>query len=238
MEETEGHTMIQDLDEIGNFDAESLLQAIKSDIRYHEVIHGCLNCGICSGSCPSHRFFDYSPRIVIQTVLNGDAEKVKEMMDEYIWACAQCYTCALRCPFHNSPGGLVMIMREVAVWRGMPAVSRLLKPYGRVLLKVLSIGNQLTPDMIQPDFFPDWGPKIPWSSTDLAIKRKAIPVYTLQVTTSAWKVSPETSYELYTIYEETGIFKLVEDVDPNLFEVVNDMVQELREQVEEERARS
>ena len=125
-----------------------------------------------------------------------------------------------------------MIMREVAVWRGMEAVHRLLKPYGRVLLKVLSLGNQLTPDMIQPDFFPDWGPKIPWSSTDLAIKRKAIPVYTLQVTTSAWRVSPETSYELYTIYEETGVFKLIEQIDPNLYEVVADMVEEVRDTVD------
>ncbi len=222
-------------DDVGQQDAQSLLDAIQSDLRYEEVIHGCLNCGVCSGSCPSHRFFDYSPRIVVQTVLSGDAEAVKGMMDEYIWACAQCYTCAMRCPFHNSPGGLVMIMREVAVWRGMEAVHRLLKPYGRVLLKVLSIGNQLTPDMIQPDFFPDWGPKIPWSSTDLAIKRKAIPVYTLQVTTSAWRVSPETSYELYSIYEETGVFRLIEEIDPNLYEVVADMVEDLRDMVESAR---
>ena len=30
-------------------------------------------------------------------------------------ACAQCYTCAARCPFENSPGGLIMLMREAAI---------------------------------------------------------------------------------------------------------------------------
>lgn len=51
----------------------------------------------------------------------------------------------------------------------------LLKPYGRALLKVMTTGNQLSADMLQPDFFPDWGPKMLDNMGNLRAKRMAIP---------------------------------------------------------------
>jgi len=51
----------------------------------------------------------------------------------------------------------------------------LLKPYGRALLKVMTTGNQLSADMLQPDFFPDWGPETLDNMGNLRAKRMAIP---------------------------------------------------------------
>ena len=65
------------------------------------------------------------------------------------------YTCAARCPFQNSPGGLVIIMREVAIKHGMQSAKDVLRPFLRVLLKVISTGNQLAPNMITRETFPD-----------------------------------------------------------------------------------
>jgi heterodisulfide reductase subunit C len=38
-----------------------IVEEVKSDFRFKEYIFGCLNCGVCTASCPSNRFFDYSP---------------------------------------------------------------------------------------------------------------------------------------------------------------------------------
>ena len=62
-------------------------------------------------------------------------------------------TCAARCPFKNSPGGLVSIMREVAIKHEMQSAKDVLRPFGRVMLKLITTGNQLSPDMIKPDHF-------------------------------------------------------------------------------------
>jgi heterodisulfide reductase subunit C len=150
-------------------------------------------------------------------------------MQEKIWACAQCYTCAARCPFDNSPGGLVMIMREVAIKRGMRSAKDVLRPFSRVLLKLVSTGNQLAPNMITPEHFPDWGPNISKVEAPLEVLRKAIPVPTLHTMETAWAVNLKTSNELYTIWEESGVLDGLEAIDENLFDVISDIMDEKRE---------
>jgi heterodisulfide reductase subunit C len=154
-------------------------------------------------------------------------------MQEKIWACAQCYTCAARCPFQNSPGGLVMIMREVAIKHGMDSAKEALRPFSRVLLKIVTTGNQLAPNMITPDGFADWGPKISKVDAPLNVLRKAIPMPTMHTMDTAWEVNLKTSIELYTIWEETGVLEQIEIIDETLFDVVTDVMDEKREEYNE-----
>ena len=208
---------------------EEILKEAKEDFRYKEWVRSCLNCGLCTGVCPSHRFFDFSPRIVIQNLMSNDPNLVYGMMDEYIWACAQCFACSTICPTLNNPGGAVAILREIAVRKGMESAQRILKPYSRSLLKLMTVGTQLSPDMIQPEAFPDWGPHVKGELKDLALQRQAQPIPTMRVTNNAWYVDPETSKELAVIYEEAGVFDLIAKLDPNLHEVIMDFVEEMRE---------
>ena len=206
---------------------------IRGDFRYDHELNGCLNCGICTATCPSAQFYDYSPREIVQLLWTENVEQIYDAMQEKIWACAQCMTCAARCPFKNSPGGLVMIMREVAIKHGMQSAKDVLRPFGRVMLKLITTGNQLSPDMIQPDHFPDWGPNIQKVEGDLKSLRKAIPVKTLQTTDTAWEVSLKTSVEMYTIWEMTGVLKSLELMDENLFDVIEDFIDEKKEDYED-----
>ena len=150
-------------------------------------------------------------------------------MQEKIWSCAQCYTCAARCPFGNSPGGLVMLMREAAIKHGMESAKNVLRPFSRVMLKLISTGNQLAPDMITKDAFPDWGPNVAKIDAPLKILRKAIPMPTLNTTETAWEVNLKTSVELYTIWEMTGVLDQLETIDENLFDVITDIMDEKRQ---------
>ena len=45
---------------------QEIFEDIKSDLRYEHELNGCLNCGICTATCPSAHFYDYSPREIVQ----------------------------------------------------------------------------------------------------------------------------------------------------------------------------
>ena len=121
----------------------------------------------------------------------------------------------------------------MSIRHGMQSAKDVLRPFGRVMLKLITTGNQLSPDMIQPDHFPDWGPNIQKVEGDLRILRKAIPVRTLQTVETAWEVSLKTSVEMYTIWEMTGVLKSLETMDENLFDVIEDFIDEKREDYED-----
>jgi heterodisulfide reductase subunit C len=94
---------------------EEIFQDIQADLRFDHELNGCLNCGICTATCPAAHYYDFSPREIVQLLWTENLEGIYDAMQEKIWSCAQCYTCAARCPFGNSPGGLVMLMRETAI---------------------------------------------------------------------------------------------------------------------------
>jgi heterodisulfide reductase subunit C len=47
---------------------------------------------------------------------------------------------------------------------------------------------------------------------------------------TAWEVNLKTSIELYTIWEETGVLRQLENIDENLFDVVSDVMDEKRDE--------
>ena len=83
---------------------EEIFADIQSDLRFDHELNGCLNCGICTATCPAAHYYDFSPREIVQLLWTENLEGIYDAMQEKIWACAQCYTCAARCPFGNSPG--------------------------------------------------------------------------------------------------------------------------------------
>ena len=212
---------------------EEIFGDIKSHALYDHELYGCLNCGICTATCPAAHYYDFSPREIVQLLLTENLEGIYDAMQEKIWACAQCYTCAARCPFHNSPGGLIMLMRETAIKHGMQSAKDVLKPFTRVLMKLITTGNQLAPNMITADTFADWGPGIAKIKAPLDILRKAIPVPTMHTLDTAWVVNIKTSIELYTIWEASGVLDQLETIDPNLFDVVTDIMDEKRDEYQE-----
>ena len=213
------------------------LEAIFTDIKAHPLfdheLFGCLNCGICTATCPSAHYYDFSPREIVQLLWTENLDGIHDAMQEKIWACAQCYTCAARCPFHNSPGGLVMILRETAIKHGMQSARDVLKPFSRVLMKVISTGNQLAPNMITKEAFADWGPNVVKVDAPLKLLRQAIPVPTLHTMDTAWEVNIKTSIELYSIWEATGVLDQLALVDENLLDLITDIMDEKRADYED-----
>lgn len=212
--------------EVSYEEKERLFLEVKSDPRYEDFLYGCYECGICVSTCPSARFYDYSPRVIAQAMAREDVERIYDIIAEDIWNCAQCFSC-VRCPRGNNPGGLVTLLREVAVRNGLQETRDVLQGYSRVIYKVMLKGNQVSPDMLQPDFFPDWGPWVAKFAANMPVWRKAIPVDTLRgVTDAAWKTDRKTLLELYTIWFETGNMDIIKEVDEGLYDLLADVMQE------------
>lgn len=208
---------------------EELFEEVTADIRHEDFLYGCYECGICVSACPSARFYDFSPRRVAQAIGREDVDLFFEQLNEDIWNCSQCFSCN-RCPRQNSPGGLITIMREAAVNDGLETAQDALQGYERVIYKIMSTGTQVSPDMITPDAFPDWGPGAREEAENMDEWRRAIPPETLHTTETAWAVSDQTISEMFLIWEETDSMDIIEEIDPGIHMILTDMMEDKLEE--------
>lgn len=205
-----------------------LWEEVKADARFPDYLYGCYECGICVAACPSARFYDFSPRKIAQAAAREDVELIYEQMNDDVWNCSQCFSCN-RCPRQNSPGGLITILREVAVNNGLRSAQQALEGYSRIVYKIMGTGTQVSPDMLQPDAFPDWGPQVRKVSEELDLWRRALPPETLHTTKTGWQVDEKTLIELYLIWYSTGVMDMIANVDEGLNLILSDVMEEVLE---------
>lgn len=79
----------------------------------------CLDCGVCTGSCPVARVFsDFSPRQIIERSLYD----LEEPSDHTIWNCLTCAQCSVRCPANIDFPEFVRLLRDEAHAQGFDGV--------------------------------------------------------------------------------------------------------------------
>ena len=61
-----------------------------------ESVSMCMQCGVCSASCPNAEEMDLSPRAVIHLVQLGLLDRALD--SSTIWTCSSCLQCTARCP--------------------------------------------------------------------------------------------------------------------------------------------
>jgi heterodisulfide reductase subunit C len=61
-----------------------------------ERIRNCIQCGLCSASCPLSPYMDLTPRRLIHLSREGFKRDVLESFT--IWLCTSCYSCTVECP--------------------------------------------------------------------------------------------------------------------------------------------
>jgi heterodisulfide reductase subunit D len=87
----------------------------------------CLDCGVCTGSCPVARVFpEFSPRQIIERSLYG----LEELSDTTIWDCLTCAQCSVRCPADINFPEFIRRMRGEARsvgFEGVPAHNGMLQ---------------------------------------------------------------------------------------------------------------
>lgn len=73
----------------------------------------CMQCGKCSGTCPSYDEMEYHPHQFVAMVRKGQIEKL--MASKSIYRCLSCFACVERCPRNVEPAKLVEAIRLVAI---------------------------------------------------------------------------------------------------------------------------
>ena len=57
---------------------------------------GCMQCGLCAGSCPLGEVMEFPPRKLILQAAAGNLDKI--LASPSLWMCVGCYLCSKRCP--------------------------------------------------------------------------------------------------------------------------------------------
>ncbi len=69
---------------------------VRDNIDHAERMNMCMQCGVCSGSCPLRNEMDNGPRKTFMMVRAGMKEEV--LKSSTLWNCVSCYSCVVRCP--------------------------------------------------------------------------------------------------------------------------------------------
>jgi heterodisulfide reductase subunit D len=87
------------------------------EITRETKAHFCLDCTVCTGSCPIARSKPgFSPRMTVRRTLFGRGQSV--VSDPDLWSCLTCGTCSSRCPLEVDFPEFVRRMRTEAIRSG------------------------------------------------------------------------------------------------------------------------
>ncbi len=75
------------------------LKVISKDIFESTAVRktaACIQCGVCSASCPVSFAMEYSPRKIIALI--ASEKYMAALKSNTHWLCASCYNCTVHCP--------------------------------------------------------------------------------------------------------------------------------------------
>lgn len=110
-------------------------------VQKHKLLE-CIQCGMCTGSCPVSRKAGLNVRQYMREVsVHGE---VKIHPQDQLWSCTTCATCGIRCPKEINPYEFLIDIRSLSVEQGdvAPTIRDALEsifkngnPWGRVRSK-------------------------------------------------------------------------------------------------------
>jgi quinone-modifying oxidoreductase subunit QmoC len=76
----------------------NFLKEIEEQAEMGEWVKLCMQCGLCSGSCPTHFHdgWDHAPHEIFMMIRAGKRDEV--LQSKSMWMCTSCYNCYVRCP--------------------------------------------------------------------------------------------------------------------------------------------
>jgi quinone-modifying oxidoreductase subunit QmoC len=74
----------------------NFLREVEENVEEGEWVRMCMQCGVCSGSCPLGPYWDHPPQEIFMMIRAGKRQEVLESTS--MWMCTSCYNCIVRCP--------------------------------------------------------------------------------------------------------------------------------------------
>ncbi|MES9828832.1 MAG: 4Fe-4S dicluster domain-containing protein [Candidatus Thiodiazotropha sp.] len=72
------------------------LKEVEANVEEGEWVKMCMQCGVCSGSCPLGKHWDHPPQEIFMMIRANKREEV--LSTDSMWMCTSCYNCIARCP--------------------------------------------------------------------------------------------------------------------------------------------
>ena len=73
----------------------------------------CMQCGKCSGACPSYNEMEYHPHQFASLVKKGQVEKL--IASNAMYKCLSCFACSERCPRNVEPSKIIEAVRLTVI---------------------------------------------------------------------------------------------------------------------------
>jgi heterodisulfide reductase subunit C1 len=188
----------------------NLYQRLQEDVRFEEGLKSCMNCGVCTAICPAAEFYDYDPRVLVSTIQSKDEEKIEDLLkSETIWYCGECMSCKTRCPRGNTPGLIIMALRNLSQELGYFTESE--KGRQQLVIKrvigenIVNKGYCLVPDSVVPELHAEQGPVWEWIFKNKKEVYNRVGANLNGEGTGALRKIPEESIdEIKNIFDVTG----------------------------------
>ena len=74
----------------------NFLREVGDNVEEGEWVKMCIQCGVCSGSCPLGSDWDHPPQELFMMIRANQREEV--LKSTSMWMCTSCYNCVVRCP--------------------------------------------------------------------------------------------------------------------------------------------
>ncbi|MBA3904104.1 MAG: heterodisulfide reductase [Rhodocyclaceae bacterium] len=72
------------------------LREVEKNVEEGHWVKMCMQCGVCSGSCPLGSAWAHPPQEIFMMIRAGKREEV--LSSDSMWMCTSCYNCIVRCP--------------------------------------------------------------------------------------------------------------------------------------------
>jgi heterodisulfide reductase subunit C len=102
--------------------------------EHMETLLECVQCGKCTGGCPSGRITALRTRKLFRMAQEGMVEEIFEAPE--LWYCTTCYTCYERCPKGVKCTDIIRVIRNLAAKAGHMSV-----PHRKIGVYALKTGH-------------------------------------------------------------------------------------------------
>lgn len=197
----------------------TLKEELLEDIRFVEGLNSCINCGVCTAICPAARFYNYDPRMIVDTVQKGNEAEIEQLLkSDTIWFCGECLSCKTRCPRGNTPGYIIQALRALSIETGFFVESK--QGQKQLAIKrtvgdhILKYGYCVYIDEVNTEMHPEQGPVWDW----LKQNRKEIlerlgTNYQKTGSGTLRQISEESLNDLKRIFDETGATERFDQIE-------------------------
>jgi len=74
----------------------NFLKEVSANVEEGDWVKMCMQCGVCSGSCPLGPYWEHPPQEIFMLIRANKRDEV--LQSESMWMCTSCYNCIVRCP--------------------------------------------------------------------------------------------------------------------------------------------